>query len=338
MIPDKNIESLLEEYFRGTLSQEEGKLVDEWICESAEHRALAAQYCHLEQILSGLEAPDSNETDAALRKMHSRMRKASWHNTFVHVHRFAAFMAIPLLIATLFLSIHNSKQPDIPDIVVKSVTGMTASTQLPDGSKVWLNSNSTLSFPASFDGTREVYLDGQAFFSVTKQQGTAFIVHAKGTAVEVLGTEFDVEAYPTDELVRTTLLSGSVSFTVPSGESGNYKYMIKPGERYSWDASSGRTVRSTINPATASSWKDGNIVLENTSLEEALRQIGNRFNVEFLVKNEALLSQTYTGTFTGQRLEVVLEHFKRATKISFDTQITGTDPQNVSGRQKILVY
>ena len=96
--------------------------------------------------------------------------------------------------------------------------------------------------------------------------------------------------------------------------------------------------RRQADGAGVTAWKDGKTVLDNTSLVEALRAIGNRFNVEFLVRNEALLDNRYTGTFSGQTLEVVLEHFKRTTNIHFDSDFKGTDSDNVSGRQVIIVY
>ncbi|MBQ9463614.1 MAG: FecR domain-containing protein [Bacteroidales bacterium] len=338
MISENNIESLLPDYFSGRLTEEEGKLVDAWICESAEHRKIAEDYCRLEHVLSSVEAPDNVNTEFALKAVHSRMRRNSVSSFTLHFQRIAAIATIPLLVSVIWLGTKYYGSGSDRQISISSVPGLTANTVLPDGSTVWLNSNSTLSYPVRFGKVREVTLEGQAYFKVEKQQGRSFIVHAKGSAVEVLGTEFDVEAYPTDDLVRTTLLHGSVRFAVPSDGPSPFTYLLKPGERYTWDRAAGKVLRSTVNPSTAAAWKDGRIVLDNTSLEEALRQIGNRFNVEFLIRNQNLLSHSYTGTFTAQRLEVVLEHFKRTTNIHFDYQLQGTETEKVSGRQKILVY
>lgn len=338
MISDNNIESMLQDYFRGTLSAEDGKLVDAWICESAEHRKIAEDYCRLEHVLSGIETQDNINTELALKAVHSRMRRSSISSFALHFQRIAAIAAIPLLVSVLWLGTKYYGNGPAQKVSISSVPGLTATTVLPDGSTVWLNSNSSLSYPVRFGKTREVSLEGEAYFKVEKQQGRSFIVHAKGSDVEVLGTEFDVEAYPTDDLVRTTLLKGSVRFAVPSDGPAPSTFILKPGERYTWDCTAGKVQRSAVNPSTAAAWKDGRIVLENTSLEEALRLIGNRFNVEFLIRNSNLLSHSYTGTFTAQRLEVVLEHFKRTTNIHFDYQVLGTDTEKVSGRQKILVY
>ena len=338
MIPGKNIEDLLHAYFLGVLSEEEGRFVDEWICESAEHRRAAREICALEQLIEGTSQPDGTDCNIALDKVHARMRRDSGRRFWSRLRNYAALLALPLLAATIWFASRYYKAEDSVDVTISSVAGMTSSTTLPDGSMVWLNSNSRLSYPSRFSGNREVTVEGEAFFKVVKKEGSKFVVHAKGASIEVLGTEFDVEAYPTDGLVRATLLRGSVLFSVPSDSQAPRSFTLKPGERYTWDASDGTLLRANVNPSTAAAWRDGRIILENTSLADALRQIGNRFNVEFLIRNEALLGQRYTGTFTEQRLEVVLEHFRRTTDIHFDYQLMGTDTRNISGRQKIIVY
>ncbi|MBO4742712.1 MAG: FecR domain-containing protein [Bacteroidales bacterium] len=338
MKSNDSIERLLPDYFSGKLSVEEGKIVDEWVCESAEHRRTAEEYCRLEYLLANMEAPDSNETEAALRNVHSRMRCSSRRSFMSNVQRIAAIMALPLFLMACWFAWQYYRDDKPTEVTVNSVAGMTAAATLPDGSQVWLNSNSTLHYPVRFGDTREVQLEGEAYFKVARQESRPFIVHAKDATVEVLGTEFDVEAYPGDTQVRTSLINGSVRLSLPAKGGLNTSVTMRPGDCYAWNLSTGKLSHNRINLNTAASWKDGKIVLENTSLEEALRQIGNRFNVEFLVRNDELLTQRYTGTFTGQRLEVVLEHFRRTTRIHFDYDIKGADSQNITGRQKILVY
>ena len=339
MLNDNEIQDLLPLYARGEVSPQEGRMLDEWICQSAANRKKAEQYFRIEQLYSLAEASEKTDTDSALRALHSRMRRSRTLNAAGWIKLAAAILSVPLLISTIWLSVQLSKADALPPVQIKSTVGMTTSTTLPDGTRVWLNSNSSLCYPVRFGNTREVTLDGEAYFEVAKNKDHRFIVNAGEIRVEVTGTEFDVEAYSDrGPEVRTTLLSGSVNLMCPDASGHIRSVQMNPGEQFCYNSESARLTRRISDTAGATAWKDGKTVLDNTSLEDALRAIGNRFNVEFLVRNQALLSNRYTGVFSGQRLEVVLEHFRRTTNIHFDTSLKSADPDIISGRQVIIVY
>ena len=339
MLNDKEIQELLPLYARGEVSEQDGRMIDEWICCSSANRKIAEQYFRLEQLCSLAEAQDKTDTDSALHSIHSRMRRLRANNAVSWLKLAAAVLSIPLLISTILLSQKLRNQDSLPPIEIKSTVGMTACTTLPDGTRVWLNSNSSLCYPVRFGNVREVTLDGEAFFEVAKDNGRRFLVNAGKLQIEVTGTQFDVEAYSDrGPEVRTTLVSGSVKLHCPDASGYIHTVPICPGEQLCYNSETFRLSRHVSDPALTTAWKDGKIILDNTSLEDALRVIGNRFNVEFMVRNQSLLANRYTGAFSGQTLEVVLEHFKRTTRIHFDTSLKGADPDIISGRQIIIVY
>ena len=339
MLNDNEIQDLLPLYARGEVSPQEGRMLDEWICQSAANRKKAEQYFRIEQLYSLAEASEKTDTDSALRALHSRMRRSRTLNAAGWIKLAAAILSVPLLISTIWLSVQLSKADALPPVQIKSTVGMTTSTTLPDGTRVWLNSNSSLCYPVRFGNTREVTLDGEAFFEVAKDNGRRFLVNAGKLQIEVTGTQFDVEAYSDrGPEVRTTLVSGSVKLHCPDASGYIHTVPICPGEQLCYNSETFRLSRHVSDPALTTAWKDGKILLDNTSLEDALRVIGNRFNVEFMVRNQSLLANRYTGAFSGQTLEVVLEHFKRTTRIHFDTSLKGADPDIISGRQIIIVY
>ena len=338
MLSENEIEDLLPAYACGRITEEEGRQIDEWICRSGENRSKAEQYFHLEQLQAKVESIDSSDTEGALKIVHARMRRARGRSVLQWVTLGAAILSIPMLIATALLSAKLHQNESLPPVEICTAAGMTSFTTLPDGSRVWLNSNSRLSYPPRFGRDREVTLDGEGCFEVAKD-GRRFLLHTGKAIIEVLGTEFDVEAYSDlGPEVRTTLIDGSVKFHCPDAGGREKTVLMHPGERLIYNSGSGKLSLDKANGTEITAWKEGKTILDNTSLEDALRCIGNRFNVEFLVRNQALLANRYTGTFSGQRLEVVLEHFKRTTKIHFDTNLKGADPDNVSGRQVIIVY
>ncbi|MCR5325275.1 MAG: DUF4974 domain-containing protein [Bacteroidales bacterium] len=339
MLDEKEIRSLLPDYARGCVSEQDGKQIDEWICSSAANRKEAEDCLNLEYLQSRIESIDNADTDDALSRVHSRMRREQGRSGLRWLVYCAAILSIPLMVATAWLSSTLRRSTLAAPIEIRCTTGMVSCTTLPDGSRVWLNSNSRLSYPAVFGSERRVVLEGEGYFEVAKAGGRRFIVEAGGQQVEVTGTEFDIEAYTEScPEVRTTLISGSILLHCPDASGRDHVFNVNPGEQFIYNRESRKLMRVATDGNQVTAWKEGKTILDNTSLEDALRAIGNRFNVEFMVRNQSLLSNRYTGTFSGQRLEVVLEHFKRTTNIHFETDLTSADPDNLSGRQIIIVY
>ena len=341
MIDISNIEFHLGEYFRGELDAESIAEIEQWIGESPANREQALQVCRLEMSLSELQQGAEMETEGALRSVKCRICKRRTSRVIRTVQQIAAALLLPLLAAGGYYAYQFHHIDESEYVEVKTTTGMVSSVVLPDSSTVWLNSNSELRYPVRFTGrTRNVSLKGEAFFEVEKSVGRRFVVDAGDVQIEVLGTEFNVEAYPEKgRATRTTLVNGSVRMTYVS-EQGNEQIIgMTPGQQASYDSESGSVSLMDVNTATASSWKDGRIVLDDTPLADALRMIENRYNVKFLIRNKKLLENRYTGLFEDQRLEVILDHFRKTTDMVFDTDVTGTESQeSVSGRQIIIVH
>lgn len=280
-----------------------------------------------------IERMENIDVEAALKAAHSRIAVGRRKRMLRSLERVAACLALPFAVVSAYFAYdyYTSSNEEVPVIEVRSTSGMVSCTTLPDGSKVWLNSNSILRYPSRFtEDDRDVVLDGEAFFSVTKQDGRKFNVRAGDVLVEVRGTQFNVEAYSKKNgEIRTTLVEGKVNLYCANRDGETVCHEMNPGERLTYDKVSETATISTINPRTASAWKDGQICFDNTTLGDALRLVGNRFNIEFVVKNEALLSNRYTGTLTTQGLEAVMEYFRQTTRIHFEP---------VSGGAIYLVY
>ena len=335
----ENIELLLSDYFRGEISQDEGHLIDEWILESSDHRKIALQYCRLEQLAQIANAMDKSGVEKARDKVIRRIRQSKVRKVGLVFQKIAAILIVPVLLAATFFSVHHFRGEYNQPIVLHTITGMTSYTTLPDGSEVWLNSNSTLTYPARFKNTRKVVLSGEGYFKVKKKPGQKFIVLANGVEVEALGTEFDVEAYSeTTPNVYASLFSGSIRLSYQDYSNNQCEMILNPGDQFIIDTSSKQAKHHFINPIVTSAWRDGKVILDNTTLEDALHILGNRYNVEFLVRNTKLLNNRYTGIFSSQQLDVVLEHFERTTDIHFERDLARAESGNYYDRQIIIVY
>ena len=154
---------------------------------------------------------------------------------------------------------------------------------LSDGTKVWLNSSSSLVYPSSFEGgERTVTLSGEGYFEVAKNKAMPFIVKlADGNSVKVLGTHFDVMAYKDEPAVKTTLLEGSVS--VQSGQSSS---LLKPGECAEIPTPGTVRIVKGVDVDEAIAWKQGLFQFQNADLSVILRQVSRWYGVTVVYKNQ----------------------------------------------------
>ena len=164
---------------------------------------------------------------------------------------------------------------------------------LADGTQVWLNVQTRLRYPVSFgSGERRVYLEGEAYFEVTKDAGRPFRVESAAQTVEVLGTQFNVYAYPDEQQVYTTLVEGSVAVTaVGSGKQMN----LKPGEQTVVEAEHGDMAKSKVNIEEVISWKNGMFVFDDQSLEIILGKVARWYDVEVFYKNVQAKTLVFKG-------------------------------------------
>lgn len=175
---------------------------------------------------------------------------------------------------------------------------------LEDGSMVHLNSESVLKIPETFAGknTREIWLNGEAYFEVAKDTKKPFVVNTDFMKVTVLGTHFNVNTYRTDGVVETTLVEGSVE--VADKIKGN-KVVLKPAEQARLD--NGQLSVRKVDTKLYTSWVDGKFYFEREDLEEIVSQLERWYDVSFFFVHERLKERTFTGVvFRDEALEKVL--------------------------------
>lgn len=313
---EKNIdivEELLPRYCEGNVSAEEKEKVEDWIRQSEEHYKIARQIQLIYLASDTISIMDRVNTDNALDKVDGRIRRSQLKMLFIWGQRVAAILFIPLLVAYL-LQVLIPEKRDIRMLAVRTNPGMTTSLTLPDGTKVNLNSESSLVYPETFEGDfRSVQLEGEAFFDVVKNPEKRFVVTTPYNArVEVLGTSFNMEAFEGDSIVSTTLINGKVAFISRSGQVN-----MKPGEKLVYNIQTNRSIIHQTSGEAEISWKDGMIIFKKTPFDEALRMLTKRFNVDFVVSNNKYVKDFYTGSFTNHRLEQILDIFNASSGIKW---------------------
>ena len=244
---------------------------------------------------------------------------------------------IPLLLSVIY----NELKEDMPQYMeVRSNHGMVSSVDLPDGSKVWMNSGSCLKYPVQFTGEkREVFLDGEAFFSVRSDEKKRFVVNTSNEIrVEVLGTEFNMDAYSENDFISTTLVKGSVKLLYDQGGT-EQSVLMKPTQKVVYDKRT-HSIETNDNVYVLRdvSWKDGRIVLRNTSLSDVLWMLSKRFNVEFVIEKESLKDNSFTGTFDDQSLVRILDHLKISSKINYRFEEKVERDSGKIGKDRVVLF
>lgn len=175
---------------------------------------------------------------------------------------------------------------------ITTPVGGKYSVVLPDGSKVWLNSKSSLRFPTSFTGPeRKVQMTGEVYFEIVKNPKQPFKVLASGTQISVLGTHFNVMAYEDEAAQKTTLLEGSIHLT-----SGKFATLLKPGQQ-AGIAASGIQLNPHADLQEVMAWRNNLFVFKDMEIKEIARQISRWYDVQVVFKNTAS-KIPYTGTIS----------------------------------------
>ena len=153
---------------------------------------------------------------------------------------------------------------------------------LSDGTRVWLNSETSIQYPVAFGAKeRRVFVQGEAYFEVAKDANKPFTVQFMSSSVTVLGTSFNIRAYPEEKQSQTTLAEGSVRIYSPGSS-----MLLKPGEQVEVNALSGEMVKREVEVKSFTSWKDGRFVFEQQPLEDIMRTLERWYDIRVIFKDE----------------------------------------------------
>lgn len=190
--------------------------------------------------------------------------------------------------------------------------------QLSDGTHVWLNAETTLTFPTRFDGERKVAVSGQAFFDVA-HTGQPFMVQCSRGTVNVMGTTFDIRDYA-NEMTQVTLVSGSVEYSTSSSTQ-----TLLPGEQVRHENSGDTPMVCQVNTHQYTAWKDGLIYFYEQRLEDVMKDLERSYNVTVEIEDAYLLDRIFTGECS--RYESV-EEFLRLLSLTDEFSYTITKKNN----------
>jgi len=286
----------------------------------------------------GVEFGESETTFQEVRlpeKNRNRLNKKKWVIAVIVI----AMFAITLLLFDRSLSSPQLALGETPATHVSTKSG-SSKIQLPDGSSVWLNASSELTYDKDFGkNLREVNLTGEAFFDVVRDAVHPFIIHTKVIDVKVLGTQFNVKAYPDDSYTEASLIRGSLEVTVKNRH--NEKHLLSPKQKVTVankidiPADKNTTAKPSIvtesvtyyrsdSTIIETSWVDNKLVFqENETFREVASKMGRRYGVHIIFADEQVADQRIYGSFTDETINQALDALKEG--FNFNYKISGSD-------------
>jgi ferric-dicitrate binding protein FerR (iron transport regulator) len=195
--------------------------------------------------------------------------------------------------------------------------GIRSSILLPDGSKVWLAADSKLRYPRHFsDNKRDLFLEGEAFFEVTRNPQKPFEVHLKEGSVRVLGTSFDIKAYKEQASVITSVATGKVAF-MPGNMLPKDTFFLTPGKKSVFDLATRTTAVKETDAAVDKAWIDGVLQFDAETLGNIAVSLERYYGKTVVFRDERLKDFRYTGTFANSSAVEVLQFLSRTKSFVF---------------------
>ncbi len=197
--------------------------------------------------------------------------------------------------------------------------GKRSEITLSDGTHIWLNSGSKLSYPSLFNpGSREVYLSGEAFFEVSTDKTRPFYVICRDFRVKVLGTKFNISAYNEDSITRTVLLEGKV--TASRNKLFAKEVDLMPGEEILFDKTGGDMVKKKVDIRLYTSWINGYLLFENESTDEVFKKLERYYNQEIKFERPHSNSSFSGKLDLADDLNTVLENISFTSSLTISKQ------------------
>lgn len=302
------------------------------------HQEQADQIIEARQIIAEMETIDSAAAFSRVQQQIRQSRKPfSLFNALIKV---AALLFIPLLAGSFWI-IYNLQSSSSLHYAMQEITsppGIRSQVVLPDGSKVWLNAESTIRFPIPFHKEcRSIDLQGEAFFEVAKNETLPFVVESGKVKVQVLGTRFNFKAYANEPTVEVILEEGKIALNLP--EIVEKEVYLKPGDHLVYEKTNHKAKLSNENIQKYIAWHTGKLIFNNTPITEVAQMLSRWYGIEVVVADPEIMNYRFTTTFENESLFQVIELLGLSSplQIKYMPATVGKDPQKPS-KSKVIIY
>jgi ferric-dicitrate binding protein FerR (iron transport regulator) len=296
---EKNYDELIIGYFSGELADAERKELAHALETSPECRALYDELVKLygQSRIPRFEAQKESNYNSLRERLFESPREPGEEKKSLaaSLRRIAAVIVITLLSGTLAYYIYedNSRSGLAANEITTPLGSQTRIT-LPDGSVVWLNSGSILSYGDDFGLLqREVSLVGEGYFEVKKAEGKKFVVRAENLNIEVLGTKFNVENYPENHIIDVSVIEGAVK--VHSADRLDV-FTLRPDQSLACNKGNYRMEVSAVDARKTAMWAEGKLSFVNTPLSDIMKDIERAYNVRIEMRTDKIYRERFSGS------------------------------------------
>lgn len=320
---DKTIPwELIIAHFKNETNQQEEAELNSWLKKDNNH-SLYTEFLSLweeVQSESGSYQPDTQYYWKQLETKIGRTKEKK-EQSFISLYKYKITVAAAsvLLIISVSTSFFIGTKHAQPPVSAQTYTALNGKSQivLPDGSLVWINKGSTLTYETSFLNNRNVRLTGEALFKVTKNNKYPFTVNVDDIRVKVTGTSFNIQAYEKEPQMKVALLEGKVSVMA-----GNQEKEMSPGEIASFNKENKELSINKDDVVFESFWADSSYTFTAQNLKYICKYLERWYNIDISL-DPSIADNVYTFTITDEPLETILQIMSRVTpiKYSFEEKI-----------------
>lgn len=300
--------SLLEKFFSGQSTEEENNVLSKIFKDGGED--IFDEYCRRKWAENDCRIPTSVKARIK-QSLFTKMPRVKWRRVIASASAVLA-AAVILFMCMLWSRPSENAAPEIFEIVAER--GQKSSVTLPDGSRVMINSASTISYTSDYNvKERNVFLSGEAYFDVASNADIPFVVHADKVSVTALGTKFNVKAYAEDPYVVTTLVEGGVRT-----EAGTQYELLTRAQEASYNKEADVLLAYDVKDISrAVPWIRNELLFENESLADIAVTLERMYNVTIVFEDEAAKGYSYTGLIRNNSLQNVLELISSTSPVGY---------------------
>jgi len=327
-------------YYKGL--EKDSSYVDKVFCDDEKkdelHKLLSKQFDEL------LPEDDSEKKDLdhILYRIHydintrlSTQKISLPYNIIRWTLRIAGVMILPLII---FIGIKNFKETNLQKeswVEIKAPAWTRAQFGLPDGTTGWLNSNSSVRYSGNFVSERQVYVKGEAFFDVFKNEEKPFTVNTDEVVIKVLGTRFNISSYDNENNVEVVLEEGKLELV---NKELSKTYTMKPNDLVVYNKVLKDISTEVVQPQKYLSWTEGKLIFRNDPMDIVARRLERWYNIEVETKGCVVKDLRWRATFIDEGLEEVLELLKRSLPVNYKIVERDIKSDDTYAKRKVIIY
>jgi ferric-dicitrate binding protein FerR (iron transport regulator) len=317
MHPIDNLHNKIIRLFSGEANPDEKHEIRVWLNQSPRNKKLFSDLREIWLSAGVRENIDNYDLNKAIeifkQKIQPPIRKI-FSQQLGNVLQYAAIFLIIVGLPVFYFLGKNNSMTEESYTTISCPYGDKSTINLPDGSIVYLNSGSKLTFNNNFHHQfRGVSIEGEGYFSVVENPKIPFIVKAADLEVKVLGTKFNVKAYPTENVISTTLEEGKIELGI-----NNQRVLLKPGQRLDYYTLEKKmTFYDLVDITPDVEWKEGRLIFRNESLEELELKLERWFDVDIDFADEDVKQRRFTGIIERESILETLSYFNLSQHVGY---------------------